>query len=272
MMSRRREEVREKARAARDEQRRRDRRNRALLQGGLGLGAAAVIGIIVVVLLSSVRAPSGGPLNMRSDGILLGRGFVATGTPGLAPGEQPVPSEADGIPIRMYIDYICPFCQQFEETNADYIASLVDTGEFELEIHPISIRDASSQGTKYSTRAANAAVCVANYAPNRFYEFHAALFANQPEEGTAGLTNEELAGFAADFESAEEIRTCIVDEDFSAWVNSASDRALRGPLPDADVDRVIGTPTVIVNGQKYQGAVDDPAAFRAFVVQVTEGG
>ncbi|MCU1440009.1 MAG: hypothetical protein JWP85_1006 [Rhodoglobus sp.] len=270
-MNRRREEAREKARAARDEQRRRDRRNRALLQGGLGLGAAAVIGIVVVVLLSSVRAPSGGPLNMSSDGILLGRGFVATETPGLAPGEEPVPSEGDGTTIRMYIDYICPFCQQFEETNGGYIASLVDTGEFELEIHPISIRDQSSQGTKYSTRAANAAACVANFAPNRFYEFHAALFANQPAEGTTGLTDDELAGFAADFERADEIGACIVDERFSPWVNSASARALRGPLPDADVDKVIGTPTVIVNGQKYPGAVDDRAAFQAFVLQVTEG-
>jgi protein-disulfide isomerase len=270
-MNRRRDETREKARIARDEQRRRDRRNRVLLQGGLALGAAAVIGVVVVVLLLSVRAPSGGPLNMRSDGILLGRGFVATETAALAPGEDPVVSQGDAITIRMYIDYICPYCRQFEETNGDYVASLVDSGQFEVEIHPLSIFDSKSQGAEYSTRAANAAACVANYEPNRFQEFHAALFASQPREGTTGLSNDELAALAEDFDRADEIRSCIADERFTSWVDSASMRALRGPLPDADVDNVTGTPTVIVDGVKYTGAVDDLAAFRAFVVEVTKG-
>ena len=49
----------------------------------------------------------------------------------------------------------------------------------------------------------------------------------------------------------------------------ATTRALDGPLPGTDLPAVTGTPTVLVDGQQYQGAIDDPAAFAAFVEQVS---
>jgi protein-disulfide isomerase len=265
-MSRRTSEAREKAREAPDQRKRIDRRNRLIRRSALGGGALVVIAVVVIVFIASAREPSGGPRNMRSDGIVLGAGFVAARTPALTPGEAPVPSGSDGIGIRLYVDYVCPYCRLFEETNGAYIAGLVATGDVSLEIHPISIMDSSSQGTKYSTRAANAAACVADIAPDQFYDYHAALFANQPQEGTPGLADEELARLASGFENEEQIASCIADRRFAGWVGDASVRAFRGPLPDADVEKVTGTPTVIVNGLKYEGPVDDPAAFRAFVV------
>jgi protein-disulfide isomerase len=46
---------------------------------------------------------------------------------------------------------------------------------------------------------------------------------------------------------------------------------LNGPLPNTTVSAVTGTPTVLVNGQQYQGSLTDAGAFAAFVQQVVAG-
>ena len=60
-----------------------------------------------------------------------------------------------------YIDFMCPVCNQFEQLYGPTIQGLVDDGTITLGIHPIAILDRQSQGTEYSTRAANAMYCVA---------------------------------------------------------------------------------------------------------------
>ena len=79
---------------------------------------------------------------------------------------------------------------------------------------------------KRSSRAANAVACVAENEPDSFWDAHATLFANQPDEGTSGLSNSEIIGL---FEGAgitsEAVASCINDESFKSWVTAASDRA-----------------------------------------------
>ena len=50
-------------------------------------------------------------------------------------------------------------------------------------------------------------------------------------------------------------------------MTTATARALNGPIANSNVEKVTGTPTVIVNGLKYEGPVNDLASFQAFVVQ-----
>lgn len=269
----RREAAREKARILREEQRKKDRRTKVLLQGGIVLATLAIAAVVVLVIVNSIKPAGPGPLNMASDGIQLTAGAVATETPALKPDEEPIPNERDEdsgvIDIQMYVDYLCPICGQFEAANGEYISSLLENGGATVEIHPISILDRLSQGTKYSTRATNAAACVANYSPNQFYDFHNLLFANQPAENTSGLSDDELIELTtqAKVESADDIASCIKNQEFKAWVTNSTDRALNGPIPNSNVDKVTGTPTVIVNGLKYEGAVNDLASFQAFVIQ-----
>jgi protein-disulfide isomerase len=171
--------------------------------------------------------------------------------------------------IRIYIDYLCPLCAEFEATNGEQIATWVESNGATVEIHPIAILTSKSAGTKYSLRAANAAACVANFAPESFYAFSSELFDNQPEEGTAGLTDEEIKALVADAgvtSGVARINTCIDDISFSSWVGSATDRALSGPLPNSDVPAVTRAPTVLVNGKQYIGSLSDPKEFAAFVL------
>jgi protein-disulfide isomerase len=270
----RREAAREKARQLREEQKRRERRNRALLFSGIGIAAVAIIAVVAFIIFTSIRPAGPGPANMASDGVKIGQNLEAVTTAALPAGSDPVPSEANpaGIAdIRIWVDYLCPFCGQFEATNSEQIQSWVTEGSATIEIHPISILNSQSQGTRYSTRSANAAACVANYSPNSFYAYNSILFENQPEEGTAGLDNETLVSLAgeAGVESAGRIEECITEGDFTNWVTDATTRALTGPLPDTDVAKVTGTPTVIVNGAQYRGSLTDPTEFAAFVLEQT---
>ena len=89
-----------------------------------------------------------------------------------------------------YIDFMCPVCNQFEQLYGEAIDGLVDDGTITLNIHPISILDRASQGTEYSTRAANAMYCVAAADADASVPFMQAMFANQPAEGSTGLTND----------------------------------------------------------------------------------
>lgn len=266
----RREAAREKARQLRVEQKKKDRRNKLLLQGGLIVVSLAVVAGIVLVIVTSIRPPAPGPANMLSDGIKIGQDYKAVTTAGLEPGETPVPSETnspDVIDIQLYVDYQCPVCGDFEKTNAEQIAAWVQAGAATVEYHPISILDRASLGTKYSTRSANAAACVANYSPDSFFDFNALLFTNQPAESTTGLSDDQLADLAeqAEVEKLSSVTSCIKDQSFKSWVTAASTRAGTGPIPGTDVDKVIGTPTVIINGKKYAGPVDDAEAFAAAV-------
>jgi len=86
-----REEAREKARTIREQQKQLEKRNRRLTLGTIVFGSIAVIGIVAIVISSSVRSPSSGPLNMRSDGIVIAEEFHAVQTGALRPGQLPVP-------------------------------------------------------------------------------------------------------------------------------------------------------------------------------------
>ncbi|WP_207454066.1 DsbA family protein [Herbiconiux sp. SYSU D00978] len=269
----RREAAREKAKQLREQQRKKEKRGRLILQGSLILVAVAIIAGVSLIIVNAIRPAGPGPANMASDGILIqGENLEAVQTPGLEPGEEPAPTQASAdantIDIRVYLDYLCPFCAQFEEANNQQLETFLRSGAATLEIHPIAILNNNSMGSQYSTRAANAAACVANYSPNSFFDFNQLMFENQPEEGTTGLTDEQLVGITqeAGVESASDIEECITDQTYRSWVLAATQRAL-DDIPDSDVeDGLTGTPTVIVNGSKYNGAPDDAEAFAQFVL------
>ena len=266
----RREAAREKSRALREQQKKKDRRSRVILQGSLAVLVIAIVAVIGLVIVNSVRPPSPGPANMLSDGIKIGQGFKAVPTPAIQPEGTPVPSKTNAqnvIDLRLYIDYQCPYCGDFEATNATQIKKWISTGAATLEIHPLAILDQASLGNKYSTRSANAAACVANYSPNQFFDFSALLFDNQPKENTPGLSDEKIISLTrqAKVSKADSIASCIKDQKFKSWTNAATARATSGPLPATDVKKLAGTPTIIINGKKYDGAIDKAADFASAV-------
>lgn len=279
----RRDAAREKAREQRLRQQRRERRNRLVLQAGIGVVVLAIIAIVAVVLVNSIRPPGPGPKNMADDGIVITTGLQAENTSALAAGAKPSQRspEAGKVAIRTYEDFGCPICGSFEKTNASYVKSLVQSGKATLEIYPVSILDNNFQGSQYSTRAANAAAAVANYSPQQFYAFHGLLYANQPEEGSNGLSDDQLISYAkqAKVSNLAAISNAIRNHQFFSWVQDATDRFLKADFAgtnvhsESDINKLlnnpnagIGTPMIFVDGKYYTGSVANANQFKSFVL------
>jgi protein-disulfide isomerase len=265
--------AREKARQLRTTQQRKDRRNRTLIGGGIAVGVLAIVAIVAVVIVGAIRPTVPGPKNMASDGVVIGAGLKVVTTPALAADSKPVATTPDpngaAVDIRIYADYLCSLCGDFQRTNLPQLEPLVKDGAVTVEMHPVAIYTSHSAGTKYSLRAANAAACVANYSPSAFWDFNAALFEKQPKEGGPGLSDDALKKrvAASGAGSASSIDSCIDDGRFKSWVAAASDRALSGPLPHSDVKKMTNALLVLVNGKAYTGSLTNADDFKAFVLQ-----
>ncbi|SEM99927.1 DUF4190 domain-containing protein [Cryobacterium sp. TMT1-3] len=164
--------------------------------------------------------------------------------------------------IDEYVDPMCPYCAQFEAANGELLAAGVASGDITLRVHSLTFLDRMSQGTDYSSRASAALTCQATLNPGETLAFLSALFANQPLEQTAGLSNGELAALAT---GASNIADCIDSGDYQAWSQQNTEAALTGPIEGAEIESVKGTPTVLVDGVQYTGSLTDTAEFSAFV-------
>jgi protein-disulfide isomerase len=262
---------------------------RAIIQTVIGAVLLAIVIAVVILLINTqhaakvaqAKAPAtaDGPKNMVSDGVLIsGSGLTVTRTSAIAAKGKPVATDESDhkatANIVEYIDYQCPACLAFEETNLGNVAKWVQTGKATLELHPIAFLDNSSEGTRYSSRADNAAACVANYSPDRYLYVAAALYQNQPAEGTSGLTNAKiLAVLKSAGASSTAITSCVDKEQFKAWVAAATARVEVGTFEGVAVKPSTfgGTPTVFVDGVQYTGSITDAAAFTAFVEKEKPG-
>ena len=153
---------------------------------------------------------------------------------------------------------MCPYCGEFEKTNAADLAALTAEGGVVVEYYPISILDRYSYGTEYSTRASNAAAVVANSAPEQCSAFTTGLFASQPAENTEGLSDEQIATIGLDAGVPQD----VVDQ-FTATAPGETYRmfapyvaALTGQATtNFAASGGLSTPTVLINGTKFTGNV-----------------
>ncbi|WP_353810039.1 DsbA family protein [Agromyces sp. SYSU T00194] len=187
---------------------------------------------------------------------------LPTGTIGAAHFDEFALVAGDGdIRVAAYVDPSCPHCADFEAEVGDTIAELVEDGTITYAVHPMNFLDRASD-TAYSSRAGSAMTCVATEAPEALLPMVAAVFANQPSDA-AGLDDPALSQLAADA-GAPGAADCIAANTYVDWVQASNDQALTGPIEGAEIERVEGTPTLLVDGAPYTGAFDADEV-RAFI-------
>jgi len=271
-----REATREKARQLREQHKRQETNKKVWIRVAVVVGLLAVIGGVTLSIVqgaSNKNKAGSAPANLiYNDGIKIGKGleaFTTTNTP--APNPTSSVSADGSVPnIIMYVDYQCPVCQAFEMSNAEQIRKWVESGAATVEIHPISFLDGRASPNTYSSRAANAALCVANYSPNNYFKFSSLLFENQPAENTAGPENPELIQRIKDagVVTTPDLTNCVNNKTFGKWLTDTTKTALTEKVPGTDLT-VDGTPFVVVNGQKYSWTTGEeltsPARFAQFV-------
>ena len=261
-----------------------------LVLGYVGIAAKVLVVVIAIVFAATVipfilAVANGGAVGMppisstsepqtsepRADNPDTGEstGTLATGTVGAAHFDAGYLAVGTGVQVvDVYFDPMCPYCRQFEETNGSQLAALAADGTITLRLHSLTFLDRVSQGTEYSTRASAALTCQATLNPDNLLPFQAALFANQPAENTEGLSDSELAGLV---DGPVDISDCLASGDYRAWSQANTEQALNGPIADAEISQIQGTPTALVNGSVYYGGLTDPAEFLAFLTAGSTG-
>ncbi len=220
----------ERAAAIRKEQERLERRRRTI-----GVSAAVIVVLALIFgigyAVQSSRDTTGkvGAVPQHT----VGRYAVAAG-PTSAP-----------VTLDVYEDFMCPVCGQFEGASRGWVPQYLDQGKLRVRYHVMSFLDRASNGTEYSTRAANAFAAVTDAAgPDVAKKFHDLLYANQPSEGSDGLTDDQLVQYAVQAGAGRSaVEKPIRDRAFQQWVVNATDRANK--------DGVTGTPTVRVDGKDF---------------------
>ncbi|MGC3992737.1 MAG: thioredoxin domain-containing protein [Propionicimonas sp.] len=228
---------------------------RAARRTGIAIKAAWATGIAVIAVMLAVTIWA----------------VVKPGSAGVAAGSLVPPAGATDsgavvvgnadakVTVTIYSDFMCPYCGEFERANGDDLTTAVDAGTVKLEIHPMSFLDAQSSGAEYSTRSANAFVTIANSDPALAWKFDRLLYANQPAEGSSGLTDAQLIAYAKQVGVADDVTSTFTRKTFVPWIQKITDKAWD--------DGVTGTPTVKINGETFTGDLYTAGALAAAIEQ-----
>jgi protein-disulfide isomerase len=204
----------------------------------------AVLVVVVGVVVAVQVAGSGGTATATR----APRGAIAApGGPQGSAQRYVVPRGRASAPVTLtiYEDFQCPACRAVETYLNATIDRYVERGTVRVEYHPIAFLDDAST-TDYSSRALGAAACVLDQAGvGAYVRMHDLLYAQQPPEGSAGLSDAKLADLAqqAGADRAA-VASCVRQGRFAGWVEAATEQASK--------DGVTATPTILVDGTRLQ--------------------
>lgn len=243
---------------------------------------AAIIGVsvIAVVLLFAgivyfIVRSSDVPTLDSADAVAPAGADVNGGIPVSGDGVAGTAGPDDVARLDVYLDFMCPICGQFEETNGADIDEMVANGEVALYVHPISILDRYSSGTEFSTRAANAAATVADASPEHFMAFQEAMFANQPEEGSEGLSDTQIADIAVGVGVPQDVADTFTEGTFRKWVVAATDQSSQDGVPGTPTLRMADPGDSFADGRVLEQEKDvmyfQPGTLTQYVADVNAG-
>lgn len=171
------------------------------------------------------------------------------------------------VTVDVFEDFQCPICEHFEQTTGTDIAAKLKANQIQVRYHPMAFLDSASSGNRYSSRAANAALCASDISAADFTKYHDVLYGKdsggqqvQPKEGSHGRSNTELLDYAKQAgikgNDLTTFQSCMSSEQHKALVAAITDNASKRG--------VTGTPTVMVNGKKLgtvtKASFDDAVA------------
>lgn len=278
----RRDDARAKALAMRQEQERKAKRTRLIAIGGL-LAAVLVLGAVIFAIVRQGQA------NAEAYGEVLFAGgtenslvpaFDDIDTPDVSDDAGGIPISAagvgetgeDDVVVEVYFDFMCPYCGQFDAANGAELDALAADEGVTVVYKNIAFLDGNSQGTYYSTRAANAAATVAAEDPEHYTAFMTGLYDNQPAEGTSGLKDREIADIALEAgvpQAVVDTFTETVDGEYEVATSEDEKETREGtwrryaPFVAATTAQAgedlggLSTPTVLIDGEKWGGEGQD---------------
>ena len=143
--------------------------------------------------------------------------------------------------VDVYEDFQCPHCLEFEQKVGATLVADAKANLAQVRYHSLAFL------SSYSTRAANAALCVSDVSVDAFVRYHSLLFTPQvqPKEGTAGRSDTQLINYAKQIKlstnDVSSVRSCVLGNTHKGLVAAITDRASKKGINS--------TPTILINGK-----------------------
>ncbi|MQA76869.1 MAG: thioredoxin domain-containing protein [Streptosporangiales bacterium] len=248
--------ARERLRQEMEKRKRRSRRNRII-----GVTAGVLVLVLGAVTIGIVVQ------NQREQDARADRAVPAGVIDDVA---IPVGEKDAPVTLKVYEDFRCPACKQFEEAYNTTITKLVEQGKLRVEYHVATIIDANVPNTSGSKVAGNAAACAQD--AGKFRQFHDVLFKNQPPEDQDLFTNDQMMTLAKDVDGLADdsnFERCVQDQQYVNWlkkVQSEFDTRFQGR---------VATPSLVLDdevmmGGQQQGIAPPMASPEAFEKTVND--
>ncbi len=162
-------------------------------------------------------------------------------------GEPFIGSANAPVTIAYWYDYQCPFCKQNEETAMpQLVKEYVDTGKVRIVFKDFQFLGPDSQTLGQFSRA------VWDVAPDKFYQWHKAVYDNQGTENTGWATNAKILSITTSVLGASD--TARVSQLVAA--NGATyQKEMDADKAEATNFGINGTPGFVIGTQLVSGAV-----------------
>ena len=160
--------------------------------------------------------------------------------------------------VAEYFDPLCPGCAALNRQVDPTLKALVDAGQINLELHPMSFMDQLSTD-EYSSRVSGSIAYIASHDdnPDHLIAYMEAIYAEdfQPKEGTTNYQPVSDAKLKAQALKAG-VPTAIVDKAFGRqyqkWLDAVNDYTPKRPElwnTEGSDKGAMTTPTVTINGK-----------------------
>lgn len=203
----------------------------------------------------SPSAASGSP--SASAGASDGSGTVPGIDAALPYLEFPGGSAQPAHTLRVLLDFRCPYCQIFAQTNGEQLRAAAESGTARVRISPRPMLDAMLPGD-YSLHSAAAYTAAFAQDPALAWEVERELFARQPAEDAAAPGAAEILSWLTplglDVAAAQRVMSGVYDDWLTRTVETEC-RALG-----------VGTPTLYLDDQEISDRDwSDPAALQGIL-------
>lgn len=200
-------------------------------------------------------ASASAPKGVSSDtwGVKFGPGWTA--------------ANADKLPtLELWEDFQCPACGQLEQQAGEHITKAAAEGKYKLMFRPATFLDARlPQSNKSSERATAAWGCAVD--AGKTAEYHAGVFAVQPETEGTGYSEETLLKVGKDVGITGDAYTtfekCVKDGTYLKWAANSQQKFVDAAVP--------GTPAGFLNGKELPASdIADQAKFDKAIADATK--
>lgn len=184
---------------------------------------------------------------------------VADEKGGVIVSQQGVGEKIDDVPtVEVYMDFMCSGCGNFERASGETLTKLVEAGQINLDLHPMSFGDTWSPD-EYSTRAANLLLTIAEQdkSASHILGFIQNMYADdfQPAENSGVKTSDDqMRQQATKAGVSEKVAKAASVDKYTDWLDAINTyNPKRSELfnVSGSYKGQMTTPTVRINGEYW---------------------